>query len=65
MSAEGVAAALERVYRDDAYRASLVRAGLEIVAKPEYRWSANSIRWDRLFQEMVGSKQPGLASPPR
>ena len=50
---EGVAAALERLYRDHDYRRLLAEAAYRNATRPEFDWSAIASRWKRLFIEVV------------
>lgn len=44
--------ALEKVYTDKAYRNELSAKGLELVRKPEYRWSSVASLFTRMFKEV-------------
>lgn len=50
---EGVAAALQRLYEDDAHREELADAAYRNATRPEFSWVAISSRWQRLFDEML------------
>ena len=50
---EGVAAALQRLYEDDAQRNALAAAAYHNATRPELSWSAISSRWQRLFDELL------------
>ena len=49
----GVAAALERLYRDREYRTSLAKAAYQNATRPDFKWSAIASRWKRLFMEIA------------
>ncbi len=53
VTAEGVAAALERVYRSRDYRQSLAEAAYRNATRPEFNWSQIASRWQRLFTELI------------
>jgi len=53
VSAEGVAEALEYVYRDPERRQQLARAGYEATQKREYSWDEIAQRFDKLFVELA------------
>jgi D-inositol-3-phosphate glycosyltransferase len=53
VSPQGVAEALERLYRDPGYRRHLAEAGYRRATRPEYRWPEIAGRWGRLFQEVL------------
>jgi D-inositol-3-phosphate glycosyltransferase len=50
---EGVAAALQRVYEDDAHREALAAAAYRNASRPEFKWTSITARWQRLFDEML------------
>ncbi|HEV7669865.1 MAG TPA: glycosyltransferase [Thermoanaerobaculia bacterium] len=52
-----VAAALERLYRDDDHRRRLEAAALARARDDRYRWSEISARWDRLFEETLAGRE--------
>jgi len=49
----GVAAALERLYRDHDYRRSLAEAAYRNATLPEFDWSGIASRWKRLLMESL------------
>ena len=49
---EGVAAALERLYADEAYRRDMSVRAYRNATRPEYRWEIIAGQWSRLFNEM-------------
>lgn len=53
VSAEGVAAALETLYRDRELLAEMSRAAYRNATRPEYRWSVIAERWRALFLEVL------------
>jgi D-inositol-3-phosphate glycosyltransferase len=53
VSVEGVAQALENLYRDPQRRQRLARAAFEAAQNPEYSWDAIAERFDRLFRELT------------
>jgi glycosyltransferase involved in cell wall biosynthesis len=53
VSAEGVAAALEHLYRDPQHRQHLAQAAYQAALNPEYTWDAIAERFDGLFAEMA------------
>lgn len=55
VTAEGVAAALEKLYVDVGYRKKLALAAYENATKAEYDWKTIAARWKRLFDETLGS----------
>ena len=50
---ESVAAALQRLYDDDAHREKLAAAAYRNATRPELSWIAISSRWRRLFDELL------------
>ena len=50
---EGVAAALQRLYEDRAYREALAEAGYRNATRPELNWNTIAARWRRLFEELL------------
>lgn len=48
-----VAAALERLYADDAHRERLARAAFANATRPEYRWDRIAGQWMRLIEEVL------------
>ena len=55
VSAEGVAAALQRVYEDRAYRAALAARAYGNATRPEFNWDAIALRWKALFDEVLAT----------
>jgi glycosyltransferase involved in cell wall biosynthesis len=53
VSAEGVAQALENLYRDPQRCQQLARAAFEAAQRPEYAWDAIAGRFDALFAELA------------
>jgi len=54
VSVEGVAQALENLYRDPERRRRLARAAFENAHKPEYSWDNIPEAFDKLFAELAG-----------
>lgn len=52
VSAEGVAAALQRLYENPEHRNSLAEAAHKNAARPELRWSSIAAQWKSLFEEV-------------
>ncbi|MFO7567472.1 MAG: glycosyltransferase family 4 protein [Enhygromyxa sp.] len=52
VDAEGVAAALQRLYDDRGHMQALAGAGHRYVHRPEFRWSAIAEQWRSLFAEL-------------
>jgi glycosyltransferase involved in cell wall biosynthesis len=50
---EGVAAALQRLYEDDARRDALAEGAYRNATRPEFRWSEIAARWRGLFDEVL------------
>jgi glycosyltransferase involved in cell wall biosynthesis len=50
---DGVAAALERVYRDRDHRRLLADAAYRNATRPEFDWNSIASRWKQLFLEVV------------
>jgi glycosyltransferase involved in cell wall biosynthesis len=50
---EGVAAALQRLYEDDARREKLADAAYRNATRPEFNWTSIAARWRQLFDEML------------
>lgn len=55
VTAEGVAAALERLYRDRVERARLADAAFARATEPRYAWTSIAARWAALFGELTGT----------
>lgn len=53
VSAEGVAAALQRLYEDVDHRNALVEAAYQNAIRPEFNWSSIAAQWKRLFTEVT------------
>jgi D-inositol-3-phosphate glycosyltransferase len=53
VSPEGVAAALEALYRDPARRDELARAAVSVAQNPAYSWDAVARQFDELFVRLV------------
>jgi D-inositol-3-phosphate glycosyltransferase len=53
VSPEGVAASLERVYKDRAYRDSLSEAGYRNATRPEFNWSSIAEQWKNLLLDAI------------
>lgn len=53
VSAQGVAAALQRLYEDREHRSALAEAAYQNALRPEFRWTAAVARWKELFQETI------------
>jgi glycosyltransferase involved in cell wall biosynthesis len=53
---EGVAAALERLYRDREFLAEMAARAYRNATRAEYRWEAISARWDALFREVLAER---------
>lgn len=53
VSAEGVAAALERLYGDPGHRQQLAQAAYHAAQNPAYSWEAIAARFDELFAELT------------
>jgi glycosyltransferase involved in cell wall biosynthesis len=54
---EGVAAALERLYADEAHRRDMSLRAYRNATRPDYRWEHIAQQWSRLFSDM-GAGQP-------
>lgn len=50
---EGVAAALQHLYEDQAHRAALAEAAFLNATRPEFSWAEIAQRWRRLFDELL------------
>jgi glycosyltransferase involved in cell wall biosynthesis len=50
---EGVAAALQRLYVDDAHREKLAAAAYRNATRPELSWTSIAARWRQLFDEVL------------
>ena len=50
---EGVAAALERLYRDPDHRRALALAAYRNATRSRYAWEQIGRQWDRLFEEVM------------
>jgi D-inositol-3-phosphate glycosyltransferase len=50
---DGVAAALQRLYEDDAHRETLAAAAYHNATRPEFTWNSTAARWRHLFDEML------------
>lgn len=55
VSPEGVAAALERLYRGPAHRERMARAAFANATRPEYDWDVIAAQWLRLFEQVLAS----------
>ena len=55
VSAEGVAAALQRVYEDCTYRAALAERAYGNATRPEFNWDAIALRWKALFDAVLAT----------
>lgn len=53
VSAQGVAAALQRLYEDREHRNALAEAAYQNAVRPEFKWSAAVAQWKELFQETI------------
>jgi D-inositol-3-phosphate glycosyltransferase len=53
VTVEGVAAALERLYRDSHVRQRLADAAYERATEPRYAWKNIAAQWDALFREVM------------
>jgi D-inositol-3-phosphate glycosyltransferase len=53
VSAEGVAQALEALYRDSARRQDLARAAISVAQNPAYSWDAVAQQFEELFVEIA------------
>jgi glycosyltransferase involved in cell wall biosynthesis len=53
VSAEGVAAAFDNLYRDPPRRQQLAEAAYQAALNPEYSWDAIAERFDHLFAELA------------
>jgi glycosyltransferase involved in cell wall biosynthesis len=62
VSADGVAAALERMYGDPAHRERLAHAAYANATRPRYRWDAIASRWMRIFEAVLGQTSSGPAA---
>ena len=60
VSAEGVAAALQRLYVDPAHRKTLADAAYRNAARPELNWSSIAGRWNNLFTNLGTHGQSSL-----
>lgn len=56
VSPDGVASALERLWRDPAHRRELARRGRALATAPEYSWSAIAARWAALFDAVLAGR---------
>jgi D-inositol-3-phosphate glycosyltransferase len=65
VSAEGVAAALDRLYQQPGHRRRLAEAGYRRAIRPEYRWPEIADRWHRLFQQLLETPAVDLKDPAR
>ena len=55
VSAESVAQALERLYRDPVRRAALGQAAFRAAANPAYSWDAIALQFEQLFDAVVSN----------
>jgi glycosyltransferase involved in cell wall biosynthesis len=53
VSPAGVAAALQKLYEDRAYREKLAAAAYQNAIKPEFKWSSVVTKWKRLLDETL------------
>lgn len=53
VSAEGVAAALDKLYHQPEHRLHLAEEGYRRATRPEYRWTEIAEQWHRLFGELL------------
>ena len=53
VSVEGVAAALERLYRDPSHRQELARCGYDAAQNPQYSWDSIAIEFEDLFRNLA------------
>jgi glycosyltransferase involved in cell wall biosynthesis len=54
---EGVAEALERLYRDREERERMAEDAFARATRPEYRWPAIARQWDALFHDVAAITQ--------
>ena len=57
VSPEGVARALEALYRDPARRQELARAAVSVAQNPAYSWDVVTRRFDELFAGLAGDTE--------
>jgi D-inositol-3-phosphate glycosyltransferase len=53
VSPEGVAASLERLYRDPDHLSAMSDAAYRNAIQPKYKWDRIAKQWDKLFQEVL------------
>ncbi len=53
VSPQGVAAALQRLYEDRAYRDALAQAAYQNATRTEFKWSSAVAQWKKLFEETI------------
>jgi D-inositol-3-phosphate glycosyltransferase len=53
VSADGVAAALQRLYEDPPHRRQLAQAAYRAAMNPDYSWDSIAARFDALFADVV------------
>jgi glycosyltransferase involved in cell wall biosynthesis len=60
-SAQSVADALERLYRDPEHRAVMAGRAMAFANRPEFQWKGVAARWDALLRELCAAA--GLTRP--
>ena len=63
MTPEAVAHALEHLYRDEQERDRWGEAAFRNANRPEYRWEAIAVRWDRLLSNLLAANARSDKSP--
>ncbi len=56
VSAEGVAAALERLYSDPDHLRAMSRAAYRNATQPRYKWDRIAKQWDALFEKVLNGE---------
>ena len=56
VSPEGVASALESLYRDPDHLRAMSDAAYRNVTQAKYKWDRIAKQWDKLFQEVLNSE---------
>ena len=60
VSAEGVAEALETLFRDPGLRNEVAAAGYRQATQPQFRWETVTQQWQRVFTETLADRQNPL-----
>jgi glycosyltransferase involved in cell wall biosynthesis len=56
---EGVAAALERLYTDEAHLQRMSLAAYRNATQPRYGWDAIASQWRAVLKEVIAARAPG------